>query len=662
MTGGAGRVGTQLLLLAGALAGTGLLSAVLAEGEPGLLVPASLAVAWYAAGALAARARPDHRVARLITMVGVTHLGAFALGRAALHLPDPRLGWALQAVALLLFAAGFAALAMVFAVFPDGIAETRAERLLVRGAPLSVAVVSLLVVLAAPRLEPVLGAPREAVPTPQPLPLLPAPVAGLATALPLLVVVGVVLLALRTRRATGARRAQLLWPLGAGLVLALGLLASPAATRVVPERAWSMGFVVVAGTIPFALLAGLVRYRLLDVDLLVGRTLAHGAVLVLVLTGYVAALTAARGSPWVAAGLTLVAALTGVPLRRWLEGVVDRLLTGGRRLGLPAIRRLAQELAAGAPDDEVPARVVGTVAAALSVSWVRLRLGGQVAAAAGHGADREPTLVVPVAAGEVAVGSLECGPRHGGWSGADEELLRLLAQQAALALQGVALRRSLAVRVEELTASRARLVRAEETVRRKVERDLHDGIQQQLVVLLTQLELARSQLPPGSVLAGALDRARDQAASSLQDLRVLVRGIHPPVLADRGLVAAVEARLGTLPLGVALDVDPRLDGVRFAPEVEGAAYFVVVEALTNVVKHAGAGSARVALAPLPGGGLQVCVADDGRGCRPEEAAAGGGLAGLRDRVEALGGRLTVAAPGRGTVVTATLSDRTSVDA
>jgi signal transduction histidine kinase len=227
-----------------------------------------------------------------------------------------------------------------------------------------------------------------------------------------------------------------------------------------------------------------------------------------------------------------------------------------------------------------------------------------------------------------------------------------MAAHAALALREDRLSVELGRRVEELAASRARLVRAEEAVRRQVERDLHDGVQQHLVALLAHLEMARMLAGSGSPAEEAIVTARTLARHAMQELRSLITGIHPVLLGDQGLVAAVEARVGLLPIEVVVDADPRLEGMRFAPEIEGAAFFVVSEALANVLKHSGAGRARVVVLPLPQGGLRVVVSDEGAGTASYD---GSGLAGLRDRVDALGGTLVVSStPGVGTTVMADL--------
>ncbi|MDQ0909214.1 signal transduction histidine kinase [Streptomyces canus] len=192
-------------------------------------------------------------------------------------------------------------------------------------------------------------------------------------------------------------------------------------------------------------------------------------------------------------------------------------------------------------------------------------------------------------------------------------------------------------RVVELSRSRARLVDAFEAERRRIERDLHDGAQERLVALTMTLGLARLDAPAGP-LADQLAKAHDEAGKALAELRELIHGIHPKVLADYGLGAAVAdaADRSVVPV----DVELPLPG-RFEQAVEAAAYFVVCEALANIAKHSGAGRAQVS-GGYTGGRLVLEVRDDGRG--GADASAGSGLTGLADRVSVLDGRLSLSSP------------------
>jgi signal transduction histidine kinase len=192
--------------------------------------------------------------------------------------------------------------------------------------------------------------------------------------------------------------------------------------------------------------------------------------------------------------------------------------------------------------------------------------------------------------------------------------------------------------LRQVSRSRARIVDAFEAERRRIERDLHDGAQERLVGLTLQLGMARLDVPPTSPAHESITAAHTQAKQLMGELRELVHGIHPRVLTDRGLPAALGALADRSPLPVAVQAD--VPG-RLPDAVEATAYFVVTEALTNVVKHSGAGSASVT-ARCASGVLVVEVADDGRG--GADPTLGTGLAGLADRVAVLDGRMSLSSP------------------
>jgi signal transduction histidine kinase len=229
---------------------------------------------------------------------------------------------------------------------------------------------------------------------------------------------------------------------------------------------------------------------------------------------------------------------------------------------------------------------------------------------------------------------------------------RLLAADARLArwLLAPTERARLASRVRELAQTRAETVDTQAAELRRIERDLHDGVQARLVSLGMSIGLADELVDrdPGAARE-LLAEARQATAKALSELREVVRGIHPPVLADRGLDGAVQALALASPLPTEVEVDIP---ARLPAPVESAAYFAVAESLTNVIKHSRAGRTWVRLRHA-GGRLAMEVGDDGRG--GADPASGTGILGLRDRAEAVGGMLTMnSPPGRGTVVTATL--------
>ena len=235
---------------------------------------------------------------------------------------------------------------------------------------------------------------------------------------------------------------------------------------------------------------------------------------------------------------------------------------------------------------------------------------------------------------------------------ATPELVHAAASAAALALDNERLKADLRARLEELRHSRRRIVDAADDARRQIERDLHDGAQQQLVSLALDLRLLRAQLRHEPELADTVQELADKLAAALAELRELARGIHPAVLSDHGLGPAIHVLVERAPIAVECDV--QFEG-RLPRPVEAAAYFVVAEGLTNVVKYANATSATVGVRRQPGA-VEVVVADDGVG--GARIDAGSGLRGLSDRVAALEGELSLTSPlGEGTRLAATIPTR-----
>jgi signal transduction histidine kinase len=244
-----------------------------------------------------------------------------------------------------------------------------------------------------------------------------------------------------------------------------------------------------------------------------------------------------------------------------------------------------------------------------------------------------------------------------GWA---EEALGADTQTALFVAAGVALPLSFLVgllrhteeadRLAAAEASRARLVEVADEERRRIERDLHDGAQQQILALLARVELARGEHGNANDdVDRELRGIADELRSVHGDLRELARGVHPAVLTDHGLGEAVRSALTRLPFPAELMVAPEVEGRRYAPTVEAAGYFLVLEGLANALKHAGGTPVRVALAQT-GSMLQVTVSDAGPGF-DQNGSAGSGLIGLRDRVAAVGGSLEIdSRPGAGTTL------------
>jgi signal transduction histidine kinase len=354
--------------------------------------------------------------------------------------------------------------------------------------------------------------------------------------------------------------------------------------------------------------------------------------------------------------LTMVAALAFQPARAWLERLADRWVFGSRPDPSQAVARLGAALAHTYDLDTLFPLIESTVRDGLGLAWVRVRLDPDTASAAAAEDSPASVLDVPIMLDGLQVGVIEGGPAVSGrLTDADRAVLETFAQEAALAVRNVRLARELAARAEELAESRARLVRAQDAERRRIERNIHDGVQQELVALIGLAGRARQEAARDApAVTEDLQDLQHGLQRVLRELRELAQGIHPSVLTDRGLLTAVETLAARHPVPVTVRADAELRHLRLPEEVEGAGYFTVAESLANSLKHAAAQQVEVSLRRV-NGSLLVAVRDDGTGI-PPTGPEGNGLAGLAARVAAAGGRLDITGgPGQGTTVAATLS-------
>jgi signal transduction histidine kinase len=233
----------------------------------------------------------------------------------------------------------------------------------------------------------------------------------------------------------------------------------------------------------------------------------------------------------------------------------------------------------------------------------------------------------------------------------EDELMRHLASQAGLVLRNAALTAELRATIDELRASRRRLVEAQDAERRKIERNLHDGAQQQLIALTIHLALLEECAADPAAVRELASAVKEGVRAALDDLRDLARGIYPPLLADQGLVPALQAQA----LKASLPVEIDADGIgRYPQDAEAAVYFCTLEALQNVTKYANASHATVGLS-CSDGSLEFTVTDDGAGFDTANTGHGTGLHGMADRLAALGGALHVRSqPGHGTILSGRL--------
>lgn len=501
------------------------------------------------------------------------------------------------------------------------------------------------------------------------------PVAGLASkAFFASTLLGVGMLYLRYRTAPPADRRRVRWLLlgcGSALVLWLALAAvvsaAPAASFAVAVAVlWPLTVVLILGSF----LLGVSGDGVLDIDRPARRRLVYRLLWLLIAAVYTIAAAAAGvvASRYLSIGpavlLATTAALAFQPVRRRLERLADRWVFGARLDGYAVLTRFGAVL----ESTPAPARLLPDLADAirqgLDLRWVRVRLDLSTGVA-GDDDGGDPELVVPLTYAGTGLGVIECGPRRDGQLlDEDRRLLGHLAGQAATVVHAAHLSTELTERMTvireqtaELAASRARVAQARDAERRRLQRDLHDGVQQDLVVLSAKVALTRERLRRGDERAGAsLAEVQTDLTALLGSLRDFAHAIHPPVLADRGLLEAVEATASRLPLEVVIEADPALRGVRYPPPIEAAGWYVVAEALTNVVKHANAARVVIGLRES-GGSLVVRVGDDGRGF-DLDAPRGLGLTGLADRVSIVNGTMRVDSdPARGTTVTADLPVR-----
>ncbi|HUF58234.1 MAG TPA: histidine kinase [Actinomycetota bacterium] len=517
------------------------------------------------------------------------------------------------------------------------------------------------------------------------------PILHAAQALILVIPIGVIAsltaLVLRFRRSRGVERLQLRWLLTAaafvGLLYTGAILASLGGSW---DGENDPGWLIVVQTvvlvsfalIPIAIGVSILRYRLFDIDVVINRAVLFGALAVFITVVYVAivvgvgALVGSQASPVLSAAAAATVALAFQPLRRRAQRLADRLVYGKRATPYEVLSEFSERVGQTYANEELLPRMAralgeGTGAARADV-WVRV--GEELRSEATWPEDAEvpppramssseervataSSFFEPVRHRDELLGALSIEKRPGeSLSATEEKLIQDLAAQAGLVMRNAALTEDLLDTIEQLRTSRQRLVTAQDEERRKLERNLHDGAQQQLVALTVKLGLLERlvERDPGQAktIAGQL---QGDATGALEELRDLARGIYPPLLADQGLAAALgsQARKSTVPVTI------EAEGVgRYAREAEAAVYFSCLEALQNVAKYASASRATVRLSDGDGR-LRFEVTDDGAGFDPSTSSYGTGLQGIADRLAALDGELEVrSSVGAGTTVAGTL--------
>lgn len=491
---------------------------------------------------------------------------------------------------------------------------------------------------------------------------MPAPLAAVLDVLVLplwlgLVAVAAASLVVRFRRSGRVQRQQIKWlAFAAVLVPAWFLLNAPV------ERSAPALFVVVdalaLSAVPIAAGIAVVRHRLYDIDLVINRTVVYAALtacvvgIYVLVVGYLGQLFRVADDLAVSLVATGIVAVLFAPLRDRLQRAVNQVMYGERHDPYAVVSRLGRRLeAALAPDAVLPA-VVETVREALKLPYAAIALGsgGDQHVVASSGSPTERPQRLPLTHRNEPIGELLLGTRPGEdhFSARDRRLLEDVARQAGLAAHSVRL-------TADLQLARERLVSTREEERRRLRRDLHDGLGPMLGSLTLKLDVACELLEREPATARALLAGlKEQAQIAVTDVRRLVYALRPPALDDLGLLGAVgeiAVQHGMRELDVAVSAPETLPDLPAAVEV--AAYRIVGEAVTNVARHAGARRCRVGLQVVDGA-LVVEVDDDGRG-RAVTDRTGIGIAAMRERAEELGGTCLVGtSPTGGTRVLATL--------
>jgi len=504
-----------------------------------------------------------------------------------------------------------------------------------------------------------------------------------------LVLLGVISFGLRYRRSSRDVRQQMKWVMFAFALLPISFLLgsiAPGGFGASPNMLSTIRDVVLFVTqvsIAVAIGIAMLKYHLYDIDVVISRTLVYGALALFITAVYVGivvgvgTLVGSGGRPnlFLSIVATALVAVAFQPVRERLQKLANRLVYGKRATPYEVLAEFSARVAESYAGDQVLPRMAQVLADGTGAERARvwLRVGNSLTAAAawpdGAGASHESELLVPGGQllpdlpdcdraapvrhqGEL-LGALSVKKRTGeALTPVEEKLLDDLARQAGLVLKNVGLTTDLQARLEELRGSRQRLVAAQDQERRRLERNLHDGAQQHLVAIKVRLGLAEMlAVKDPAKLKQTLAQLVADTDEALNTLRELARGIYPPLLADRGLVAALEGQVTRASIPVTVVAE----GLgRYSQEVEAAVYFCCLEALQNIQKYARATAAQVSFSATASE-VRFEVRDDGSGFDPATVSRGSGLQNMEDRLNALGGSLEVRSrPGHGAAVTGTV--------
>jgi signal transduction histidine kinase len=492
------------------------------------------------------------------------------------------------------------------------------------------------------------------------------------------------LVSLAVRYRTGGRllRQQVKWlaltAVGFAVCLLIALLGIADGQAQLTTVAYTGVQLIALFGIPAAMAIAILKHRLYDIDVIISRAVVYG-LLSAAATGVYAGIVLGigtfvghRSGPLLTIAAAVTIALLFQPLRHRAQRLANRLVYGQRATPYQALSDFAGDMAGQLDLTEAVDRMVSVLAGATGAdraeAWIRVGTelrpaavwprGSPPSAAVAIGTgDSLPAFggasrAVPVAQGGELLGALSLHkPPNEPLTSTEDELLRHLASQAGLVLRNAALTSDLRASIDELRASRRRLVEAQDAERRKIERNLHDGAQQQLVALTIHLALLEESADDPAAIRELTPTVKNGVRAALDDLRDLARGIYPPLLADQGLVPALQAQARKAAVPVEIDAD----GIgRYPPDTEAAVYFCTLEALQNIAKYASASRATVGLS-CSDDSLRFTVSDNGTGFDTATTRYGTGLQGMADRLAALGGALQIRSqPGHGTILSGEL--------
>ncbi|MGH2812572.1 MAG: sensor histidine kinase, partial [Actinomycetota bacterium] len=361
---------------------------------------------------------------------------------------------------------------------------------------------------------------------------------------------------------------------------------------------------------------------------------------------------------------TALIALAMQPLRQRLQHFANSVVYGKRATPYEAMADFSHRISDALSLEEVLPRMAEAAAGGVGAERAQVKVflpaGGELRSdwpVTSDGASFDQTISVEhqgELVGEISVAK----PPRDPVTPAEEALLRDLAAQAGLALHNVRLTQELKSRLDqiseqaqELRASRQRIVEAQDAERRRLERNIHDGAQQQLVSMSVKLRMAKQMMgSDGAKAQDLLDSLMVDTQETVETLRDLARGVFPPLLVERGVEQAISAHIGKLGLDANMHVGEGFASTRFDPSIEAAIYFCCLEAMQNASKHAAGSEVNVRLVASDGY-VEFSVADRGPGFDPSGDGGGSGIQNMRDRVEALGGSLRISSkPGKGTTV------------